>query len=62
MYQATKDFDHLGVKVKAGQEVKPDTFTPGDIAGLIAKGLLIDLDAEPKAEAPKRATARSKTK
>jgi len=64
MFTAAKDFNHHGVEVKAGQEVPPDTFEPDDIAGLFAKGLLVDPDAKPKekAEAPKKATARSKTK
>lgn len=60
MYQAAKDFNHLGVEVKKGDEVKIGTFAPGDIAGLFAKGLITDLNAKPEAEAPKKATVRSK--
>lgn len=66
-YKALKDFNHRGVEIREGQEVPPDTFEPDDIAGLFAKGLLVDPDAkpakaEPKKAAPKKAAKASKKK
>lgn len=66
MYIATKDFSHLGIEVKAGQEVSPADFEPDDLAGLVAKGLLVspdvpELDEVEEAAAPKKA-ARRKSK
>lgn len=58
-YLATRNFNHLGVEVVAGQEITSATFTPDDLAGLIAKGLI--KPATEKAETPK-APARRKTK
>lgn len=62
MFKAVKDFDHLGVKVRAGQEVPPKTFTSVDMAGLVSKGLLAEDKQKDELKDEPEKVRRSKTK
>jgi len=58
--KAVKDFDHLGVKYESGQVISPSAFTPDDLRGLIAKGLIKEEKLD--AEKPEKKFRRSKPK
>ena len=50
--KALRDFNHLGISVKAEEEVSDDLFEPDDMLGLVAKGLIAEVPASSNVEVP----------
>ena len=58
--KAKKDFNHLGIDYKSGQEISPSAFSAEDLQGLINKGLIVE--DKPKDLEPPKASKRSNKK